>query len=85
MSFNEVSAESLASLLFHHQSALAPDFGCDAKGVPEWNAVPANERRRLIAAARLTLLDLANDGLTPETAAKVQGDHRGEAGREWGC
>jgi hypothetical protein len=87
MSIHDVTAENLASLFFHYQAALAADFGCAPQGSAGWAAMPANERRRMIAAARLTLLDLSSDGIAPEAATetKVRGDHRGEEGREWGC
>jgi len=88
MSIKEVTAESLASLFFHYQSALAPDFGCASSASTEWQEMPTNERQRMIAAARLTLLDLADAGVTksdPQSAASGKQDYIGEEGREWGC
>jgi len=47
-----------------------------------WNAIPAEERNRMVAAARLALLEL-------ETTGRMEDDSRryfakpGEA--EWGC
>jgi len=85
MSIKEVTAENLASLFFHYQAALAPDFGCDSADSSDWTEMPANERQRMIAAARLTLLDLAeNKGPGSRNAVHSSG-RRPEEGREWGC
>ena len=87
MSIKEVTAEGLASLIFHYQAALAPDFGCASAASANWQQVPANERQRMIAAARLTLLDLSNGDAhqTQERREARRTDHRPEEGREWGC
>ena len=87
MSIKEVSAENLASLFFHYQAALAPDFGCGSGEASEWREMPANERKRMIAAARLTLLDLANgdNAAPPQQTQSPKTDRRPEEGREWGC
>jgi len=85
MSIKEVTAESLASLFCHYQAALAPDFGCTSAEATEWQELPANERQRMIAAARLTLLDLADGTDRTPRAATRKGDRRPEEGREWGC
>ena len=83
MSIQEVSAEELAELFHHYHQALAPDFGCASDSHAEpWEQVPQQERSRLVAAARLALLELS-------TAAREQKDTKkyfakpGEA--EWGC
>jgi hypothetical protein len=83
MSIQEVSPEQLAELFHHYHQALGPDFGCTSKTNAEaWERVPQQERSRLVAAARLALLELAS-------TAKEQEDSRryfakpGEA--EWGC
>jgi hypothetical protein len=83
MSIQEISAEQLAELFHHYHQALAPDFGCAEKtGSEAWEEVPQKEKSRLIAAARLALLELGE-------AARDQENHRryfappGEA--EWGC
>ena len=60
MSIHEVSAEQLASVFHHYREALAPDFDCaEERQVRPWQQVPANQRKCMIAAARLTLLDIA--------------------------
>jgi hypothetical protein len=83
MSIQEVSAEQLAELFHHYHQALGPDFGCENKSNAEtWERAPQQEKTRLIAAARLALLELA-------ATAKEREDSRryfakpGQA--EWGC
>ena len=83
MSIQEVAPEQLAELFHHYHQALAPDFRSSSKPPCEtWSDVPAPERNRLVAAARLALLELA-------TTAREQEESRryfakaGEA--EWGC
>jgi hypothetical protein len=83
MSIQEVAPEQLAELFYHYHQALAPGFSFASKTNPEaWDQVPQQEKRRLIAAARLALLELA-------AITREQEDRRryfakpGEA--EWGC
>ena len=83
MSIQEVSPEQLAELFHHYHQAFGPDFGCESKPNAEaWDQVPQQEKSRLVAAARLTLLELA-------TTTRERDDSRryfakpGEA--EWGC
>lgn len=83
MSLEEVLPEQLAELYHHYHQTLGEDFACDAKTDPEpWDEVPVQEKNRMIAAARLALLELC---ATDHRA----GDSRryfarpGEA--EWGC
>jgi len=83
MSIQEVTAETLAELFHHYHEALAPDFRC-RNGSPAmaWSQLPAEEKNRAIAAARLTLLEIA------ATRKESQDSRRyfakpGEA--EWGC
>lgn len=81
MSLQEVLPEQLAELFHHYHQALGPDFACDSKAEAEpWEQVPAQEKNRMIAAARLALLELgAND---QEDSSKYFAKP-GEA--EWGC
>jgi hypothetical protein len=83
MSIEEVSAEQLAQVFYHYHQAFGPDFGCESKPNAEaWEQLPQQEKSRLVAAARLALLELA-------TAGRERKDSRryfakpGEA--EWGC
>jgi len=80
MSLQEVLPEQLAQLFHHYHQVLGPDFagGTTSESEP-WESVPAQERNRMIAAARLALLELG---------AKQEDSRRyfakpGEA--EWGC
>ena len=83
MSIPEVSAEQLAELFYHYHQALAPDFGGPAAPAPNgWDELPHLEKSRVVAAARLALLEIA-------ATRKEHDDSRryfakpGEA--EWGC
>ena len=79
MSTQEVFVQQFARLFHHYRDALSPEV---EQGSASWNLVPADERHRLVAAARLAILEL-------ETNARMEDDSRryfakpGEA--EWGC
>jgi hypothetical protein len=80
---NEVGPERLAELLHHYHQALMPETsGKGSEGRSSWREVPQQEKSRLVAAARLALLELdsmTNDRLkSPQYFAQP-----GEA--EWGC
>ena len=82
MSIQEVSAEKLAELLHHYHQVLGPDFGCSKEATESsWDHMPEAEKNRSVAAARLTLLEIA--------ATDKKDDSRryfakpGEA--QWGC
>jgi len=82
VSIEDVSPEQLAELLHHYQQALAPDFGClPQPGGEAWEEMPQPEKSRLIAAARLAVLELAANG--GEGNSKRYFARPGEA--EWGC
>jgi hypothetical protein len=80
----DVSAEQLAKLFHHYRGALAHDFGAQQNGevACPWDSAPQNERKLMVAAARLALLELAtapaHSGASRNYFAKP-----GEA--EWGC
>ena len=81
---HNVSAEDLAKVFHHYHEALENDFHGHATRQADfsWKQAPQNERKLMIAAARLTLLELA---ATSETR---QGNREyfatpGEA--DWGC
>jgi hypothetical protein len=81
MSIQEVSPEQLAELFHHYQQALAPDFGCPvATDAEPWEEMPPQEKNRLIAAARLAVLELAASGKEDSRRYFAK---PGEA--EWGC
>jgi len=83
MSLQEVLPEQLAELFHHYHQALAPDFARDTKANPEsWEQVPSQEKNRMIAAARLALLELGAREQQREDSRRYFAKP-GEA--EWGC
>ena len=83
MSIQEVSAEQLAELLHHYHQALGPDFSCESEPSPQaWEQVPQPDRNRLVAAARLALLELASTAADREDSRRYFAKP-GQA--EWGC
>jgi hypothetical protein len=83
MWINQVAPERLAELFHHYHQALTPEIsGKGSEGGGTWNEVPQKEKSRLVAAARLTLLEL--DSITNERPKSRQYFAKpGEA--EWGC
>jgi hypothetical protein len=80
MSLQEVLPEQLAELFHHYHQALGPDFAGGAPADPQpWDQVPAQEKNRMIAAARLALLEIG----TKQQDARRYFAKPGEA--EWGC
>ena len=83
MSIQEVAPEQLAQLFHHYHQALTTDSNGSSDAQSEsWEQVPQQEKKRLVSAARLTLLELS------ATPTKEEGCRRyfanpGEA--EWGC
>jgi len=79
MSTQDVFVQQFARLFHHYREALSPEAERESA---TWHAISAGERHRLVAAARLALLEL-------ETNARMEDDSRryfakpGEA--EWGC
>ena len=83
MSLQEVLPEQLAQLFHHYHQALGPQFACDTEADPEpWEQVPSQEKKRMIAAARLALLELAESDQQRADSRKYFAKP-GEA--EWGC
>jgi len=82
MSLQEVSPERLAEVFHHYDQALASDSAGSSRSLCEtWQHVPAEERHRLIAVARLALLELATTGEQDDVRRYFA--KPGEA--EWGC
>ena len=82
-SIQDVSAEELARLLHHYRGALAHDFDSHPGdgGNTSWDRTSQNERKLMVAAARLALLELAT---TPSLATRrPYFATPGEA--DWGC
>jgi hypothetical protein len=83
MSITEVSAERFAQLFHHYHQALADDSGESSRlrTKDAWENVPPSEKSKLIAAARLALLEVE---LVPsERQPRRYFAKPGEA--EWGC
>jgi hypothetical protein len=80
----DVSAEQLAKLFHHYREALAQDgSGHGIKEDPSsWDRTPQNERKLMVAAARLALLELAATPAQPAPSRKYYAKP-GEA--DWGC
>jgi hypothetical protein len=82
MSIQEVAPEQLAELFHHYHQALAPDLPCASKPSETWDQLSMQEKNRLVAAARLALLELAT------TAQEYEDSRRYFAkpgSAEWGC
>jgi hypothetical protein len=71
MWINEVAPERLAELFHHYQQALMPEMaGKGSEGRGSWRDVSQPEKSRLVAAARLALLELeSNDQRASKVAA----------------
>lgn len=82
MSIQEVSAERFAQLFHHYHQELADDAG-SSSNLPSyaWENVPPSEKSRLIAAARLALLEV--ELIPSELQSRRYFAKPGEA--EWGC
>jgi len=83
MSTQEVFVQQFARLLRHYQEALSPSPEAATEPKPQsWRSVAAIDRNRMVAAARLAILEM-------ETTARLEDESRkyfakpGEA--EWGC
>ena len=83
MWIHEVAPERLAELFHHYHQALMPEIsGKGSESGSAWREVPQQEKSRLVAAARLALLEL--EAMTSERAKSRQYFAQpGEA--EWGC
>ena len=83
MWINEVAPERLAELFHHYHQALTPNTsGKGSEGRGAWKEVSQQEKRRMVAAARLALLEL--EAMTDEREkARQYFAQPGEA--EWGC
>jgi hypothetical protein len=79
----DVSAEQLAKLFHHYREALAHNGDCEVaeEESSSWDRASQNERKLMVAAARLALLELA---MTPaEPQGRKYFAKPGEA--DWGC
>jgi hypothetical protein len=83
-SIQDVSAEQLARVFHHYREALAHDYSCDSTDnkTSYWDRTPGNEKRLLLAAARLTLEELGASS-SPQHPSRKYFAKPGEA--DWGC
>jgi hypothetical protein len=83
MSIQEVSAEQLAELFHHYHQALDPDHDCTTRSkLDSWTQVSQQEKKRLVAAARLAILEMTSTAMEREDSRRYFAKP-GEA--EWGC
>jgi hypothetical protein len=86
MSIHELSPELFAKAFFHYHEALGPDFGCSSEPHPNsWDEVSQQERARMVAAARLALLE-AESELNRQEQEDERSRYFAKPGTaEWGC
>ena len=78
----DVTPEQLARLIYQYREALAYDIGQEANHNFSWDHASQDDRKLMVAAARLTLLELST--APPETRRNSKYFAvPGEA--EWGC
>lgn len=80
----DVSAEQLAKAFHHDREALMHNGVCqaDEEESSSWDRASQDERKLMVAAARLALLELATPAAEPSTGRKYYAKP-GEA--DWGC
>jgi hypothetical protein len=79
----EVAPERLAELFHRYHQALMPESsGKGSEGRGSWKEVPQQEKSRLVAAARLALLELESMA-SGRAKSRPYFSQPGEA--EWGC
>jgi hypothetical protein len=82
MSIEDVSAEQLAKLFHHYREALTHGCNHNEEESSPWDRVSQQERKLMVAAARLALLDLSTPSV-PVTTDREYFAKPGEA--DWGC
>jgi len=79
----DVNAEQLARLFHHYKEALAHDCAVSKdRDSDSWESAPQSERKLMVAAARLALLELSTTP-EPRKARRKYFAQPGEA--DWGC
>jgi hypothetical protein len=78
MLVDQIRAEQLAEVFHHYHQTLNENLPSVTATAASWNELPGAEKDRMIAAARLTLLELESEADRRKYFAKP-----GEA--EWGC
>lgn len=81
--FQEVNAEELARLFHHYQTALMRDTEpVVGEASASWDRTPHAQRRALVTAARLALLELAR---RPEPSSPERKYYAKPGEADWGC
>ena len=78
----EVNAEQLARLFHHYKEALAHDCALSREQDSTWDRTPQSERKLMVAAARLALLELST---TPEPRPPSRKYFAKPGEADWGC
>jgi hypothetical protein len=83
-SLEDVSPEQLAKCFYHYHEALAQDLGAasNGEGGSCWDRASQQQRKWMIAAARLALLELA---AAPAHSAPSRPYFAEPGEAEWGC
>jgi hypothetical protein len=83
-SIEDVSPEQLAKCFYHYRGALAQDFGTPSNGENGscWDRASEQERKLMVAAARLALLEL---GAAPAQSGPRRPYYAVPGEAEWGC
>jgi len=83
---NDVAPERLAELFHHYHQALTPEnSGKGSEGRGEWKEVPHQEKSRMVAAARLALLELESTSSERVESRQSRQYFARPGEAEWGC
>ena len=83
MSTEEVFVQQFARLFVHYRNALTEDLGPGlGHQLHVWSEVPTADRERMVAAARLALIEIESSSATDDGSRRYYAKP-GEA--EWGC
>ena len=78
----DVTPEQLAKLIYQYREALAQDMHQEAGDDFSWDHASQDDRKLMVAAARLTLLELST---TPPESGRSQKYFAVPGEAEWGC
>jgi hypothetical protein len=83
MSTEEVFVQQFGKLFVHHREALTLKYDSPTgRAHVDWSDIPLEERDRMVAAARLALMEIEHDTEAAEDRSRYFAKP-GEA--EWGC
>ena len=79
----DVTAEQLAKLFHNYREALGHDGASNERGeTSSWDCTSPSERKLMVAAARLALLELST---TPEPSSPGRKYYAKPGEADWGC